>query len=459
MKIKIKYLSKHILQIILIIINLYCITDFLFAYSQPSHEFISWVALLVSLSCPAYLVVSFTRYYGQSLALLIYLILTQFGTCIVVYAIPVAQIVSRGYYNTDWIYSSNYPLAVQLGIIATIFYTFSVVWFGRRQDKKFNVDIQFQKNLKTQVKSNSLIVYIGIFLICLVLLYTIIMAAIGEINLFGSYGQFLTFSQKNYATWGMMLILYATGFIFVVASGNKKQIKVAIILFSLMAFILLVTGNKGEVFYAVLAALGVYLTRQQKINTKLIVFIAVAFFIIIPSVSSLRVEGVLYSLKSIGVSLPDPFIEIGGQIRLSVFVLDELQAQSREYLYGFSYYNPIVNIINRIIPLVPRLELPASFNFDTNFANMGFSQVTESYANFGLLGVMMFFTIQGYIVSKFDSINISNKKRALYGGWLVIFINMTRNVFAFVVGQMLIVYLIWSFSSFFGEKIKIKRLR
>jgi len=232
-----------------------------------------------------------------------------------------------------------------------------------------------------------------------------------------------------------------------------------IFLYFVISVILLVTGNKGEVLYTLLAAFGVFCYKKNRLQIKIIVIGLCIVFIMIPTITTLRNTGVINSLGKISVSISDPLVEMGYQIRLSVFMIDGISNGSRSLLYGFSYYNPIVNIINRFIPMIPRISPPSQYDFFTTYDTMGFSQVAESYANYGVMGVVLFHIVIGVILAKFDNTNKNDPIMALNMCVLIVFIIMIRNAFNFVLGQILIAYILWMACMQLGAYTKIKHMK
>jgi len=120
-----------IISIIMCLTFLYLIASFIFHIDSPSSEGMSWLAIITSIIAMVYIISSTNHIYGHSLAFIVYLIFTQFGTCIAVYAFKLKTLNTNSYHVTGWINSASYPYAVQLGIIAVIVLSFSVVLSGK----------------------------------------------------------------------------------------------------------------------------------------------------------------------------------------------------------------------------------------------------------------------------------------------------------------------------------------
>ena len=125
------------------------------------------------------------------------------------------------------------------------------------------------------------------------------------------------------------------------------------------------------------------------------------------------------------------------QIRMSVYILEDLASKSVSYLYGASYYVPLINMF----PFI-NLETATSAIKET-YQGYGFSQVIESYLNFGAFGIILFFGIVGYLLGSAESKVKTKSGLAYLASVTCILINATRNHFAFVPGQIFIVTLVY----------------
>ena len=126
------------------------------------------------------------------------------------------------------------------------------------------------------------------------------------------------------------------------------------------------------------------------------------------------------------------------QIRTSVYVLDDLQNGVYTFLYGKSYYQPIINMITPFLD-----HTTATDHIRLMYKGYGFNQVIEGYLNFGILGVIGYFGIVGYLLAKWENIIVNKMRLAYIGTITCILINATRNYFAFVPGQIVIVSIIY----------------
>lgn len=400
---------------------------------------ISALSVLVSICC----VISFKTNnriatFGLSSVLLLYTLCTQFGMVAVYFLLGRKFVSNYSSWTLAFLKSGNIVRAIAMGIIAVTVYTFSVN-FASAKSCPFNERKPCKRKFGTY--ENNIVVHVGYLMLLVTLVYLLYFLATGKITLHSTYGDFIKNVSSDNATWNTILILYATGIAYIVSAANKKQMKIGFTLYGITALILFVTGNKGEVLYAVLACVGVYQYRGNKLNLKMILLCAVVLFFIIPVITSSRGEGVLNSVSLSGGDFTSSLTEMGMQIRLSVFVLDEVQNGTRDLIWGYSYYSPFINILDTMLLNIGiRLKPPESFNFISHFPGFGFSQIAEAYCNFGIIGVMIFYSVMGAVLSKIESkrVMLSPAQLAYFTSIITILINATRNRFAFVPGQILI---------------------
>lgn len=432
---------------IFIVLYVYCLLAITNLFPAPSPIVVSWLSVAISIVC-LYIFKRNKRVatFGLTSVLLLYTILTQFGLGTIYYLLGPQFLANYTDYTLRFLFSDQYVPAVLLGIIAVMSYTLSMCLGSL---KATPVSERLKNNSKGHSAAQTkLAVYTGYTFLTIVFLYFAFLLLSGKISLNMNYSSFRDGIIRNNGMFSYMLVLYATGISYVISTGNRKQIKIGLFIYSFSAIILLLTGNKGEVLYAILACVGVAQYRGLKIKPSLLIFLSTLLFIIIPFITSVRQKGVLNSLGEIGFSFTDSFVEMGFQLRVSVYVLEQFSQGIREFIYGFSYYNPIINIIDRFIPFIPlKLNAPISFDFKTSsaFAGQGFSQVAESYANFGLFGTIFCFLIIGFVVSKIESKSLSPLQLAYFTSIVVILINVTRNSFAFVPGQILLMTVLFFF--------------
>jgi hypothetical protein len=333
--------------------------------------------------------------------------------------------------------------------LAFLFYTLAVRTSGRGRIR-IKLSSRSENRLvtklsETQEKTMSLILsWLGVAFVLAFLVMMLYMLLSGRMTLQMSYHAFMS-SVSSSEYYSLFILLYSVGICYIIACANGPLRVFGLALYGVAAFLLLVTGNKGEVLYAVLACIGVTRRKGSKISLKLVLGIAALVFVLIPFITASRQGGVLLGLNNMSVSFIGFLTEVGAQLRCTTRLLDQFDSGTRSFIWGYSYYNPIINIIDRFVPFVNlRLTPPASFDFKVAFSSWGFNQIAEGYANFGAVGACLYFYLVGWFLSKREKIeDMSNSQLAYYGSICAEFINVSRNKFAFFWGHIFILTVIY----------------
>ena len=312
--------------------------------------------------------------------------------------------------------SPNYYRAIVLSMLAFLFYPIGCAISTKSQtEETFVID-------ETSLQKN--ITYVGLIFLSLAALFFVYMLATGIISIGMDYSLFREVAYDNeYYSW--VIMIYSIGLCWSISCGNEKQKKIAWGLFAFSAAVFFLTGNKGEVLYALLTVIAVMRYKGLKISFKLILALAFIAFILIPIVTSSRHQGGIFeNLGDVALNFSGFFTELGMQLRCTVMILDDYARGARDYLLGYSYYGPIINHI-------PGLHMadPRSFDFKEAFATMGFNQIAEGYANFGAIGSIAYFTITSWYLSKNESKQLTMPKLALLGAICSELVNISRNRF------------------------------
>lgn len=388
--------------------------------------------------------------YGLSAALLAYLILTQFGMSTIYYLVGPEALTSYSSTTLRFLNSSMYNNAIILGLISIIFFVYGSKIGSKMKDKRI------KKPRLQNTEMSKLVYYSGMLFLLITLSYLLFFMLIGRVRLGMSYHSYLNSGIVN-GLYSWVLFIYSSGICFIVSVAKKSSLRNGLILFGLSAIIFFSTGNRGEVLYATLAAMGILFYRNDKLKFKYI-FLAIGLvFIIIPFIRATRNTGATSTFDLFTVNSLDAFAEMGHQLRLSVLILEDFAFGAREYLLGFSYYNPFINIIDNLVPGSIQLSSPKDFNFDTAFSGLGFSQVAESYANFGMFGVGVYHFLIAFLLRKAEVTELKGIRLAYWGTVLSILINATRNRFAFVIGQLFILMIIILIIEIFSSGKNVSR--
>lgn len=380
-------------------------------------------------------------------SLLLYTMATQFGLFLPYMFFGKDVLMNYSDYTLRFLDSSYLIKAVILGNIAVL--TFDIVrriTYSYYSKNRVMICEESSDNKISDNSSNGEIYCIGIFMLIVVILYFAYNILSGQMSLFGTYEAFMNSSAYNSNLYSYVLIIFYVGTIYLSCSGKIMDRKFGWFLWLLLVVFFAFNGNKGEFLYALLAVLGIKGLEGQKISLKSLVIIALLMFLVIPSISSLRGEGIVNNLSNFKFNLFDAFTEMGMQIRTSVYSLSDLASGRVGYLYGASYWKPVVNIIN------PFSTGTATADIRQMYPGYGYTQVIESYMNFGLFGTLAYFSVIGYLLGKFETTFKDKLQLAYYGTITCIFINASRNYFAFVPGQILIVTFIYLISRLISEK-------
>ena len=271
-------------------------------------------------------------------------------------------------------------------------------------------------------------------MILLVFLYFVYHILTGGMSLFSTYEQFRESRVSSTSIYSYILILFYVGTIYLAAAGTVRECWFGWTIWFLQVILFAMNGNKGEFLYSMLAVVGMKGLMGKKISFRMILMGVFLLCVLIPSITTLRGIGVAQNLRSISFNPVEAFTEMGMQLRTSVYVLELMDDATTGFLYGRSYWQPLFNLIT---PFMSHTQ--ATAHIRSTLGGMGFSQVAESYLNFGVLGIVVFFGLIGYFLSKAEA-KANNKFIIAYIGTITcILINATRNYFAFVPGHILMV--------------------
>ena len=428
--------SHLIIFVGMLLIDYLCIGLLVTQISVDSFYATLLAILSCALCCLTYLLNRTKSIFCFSGVILLYTMMTQFGL-VIPFAFFGKDILSQySDYTLRFLESSSLSVAILMGSIAILTYTIvsqlvTILMPSRECEKQYGNKPDGQCGV---------LVYIGYALILLTLFFLLYYLATGAFRIGGLYSDYRKNVVNESNLYAYVLMLYSMGLIFIVACGTKQQIKHGLLLYCLPGLIFLLTGNKGEVMYSALAAIAVIIYRGYRPDIRLVIIVAATLLFVIPVVTSTRNLDPGLITEGINIGLFDSFSEMGMQIRVSVYVIEQFSLGLRDFLYGYSYYSPIVNIIGNFLPFVYNSP-PEDYNFSSEFAGMGFSQVAESYCNFGLVGIVLFFSIVSVCVSVRERQKLDGYQLAFLGCATSILINATRNRFAFVIGQLVMIWL------------------
>ena len=287
-------------------------------------------------------------------------------------------------------------------------------------------------------QGNQLVYRFGAFLLIISALYLFVMIVSGRFVLFTIYNNLFT-TLGTIPGYSYFLVAYATSITLIVATGDRSQIIKMGALYGLIAVILMISGNRGEIFYASAATLAILGRRGMQINTRLVIIILIVFFLIIPFIRQTRNLSIgERQLNNFEFNIGEPFIELGFQLRIINAVVIWTD-RGEDFALGGTYILPLQRLIGIVVPFIERPDYSGSlYFFSERLPGQGFSVVGEAYYNYGVPGVIGILGIIGGYLSRFGN-TASNKYLAFHGAILAILINNIRNSFIFVPGQILII--------------------
>ncbi len=392
-------------------------------------------ALITSVLVLASAVRSEKRRITYSTALLLYTVATQFGLVLVYYFFG-RDSVAYPDSTISFLQSPLMPKAMIMGAVAiTAFRAGTLI--ARKRNRVENIAILTVGRADHSARR----MYVaGFALLVVVLAYFLFNILVGNMSLTSTYRLFRQSGVYGSAAFSYILILYYVGTAYLASAGPIMKHRLGWLIWLAIAGILALNGNKGEFMYSLLAVVGMKGIQGQKISGRLLALLAVMLFLIIPVITSLRSIGIAGNLASAQLSPFDAFTEMGMQIRMNVFVMQDLENGRYGMLYGASYYQPVLNLLT---PFLTHTQATAGVR--QIYGGYGFSQVAEGYLNFGAAGILLYFGIVGYLIGRWEVRVRSSATLAYLGTIVCILINVTRNYFAFVPGQILIVTVIFYF--------------
>ena len=366
-------------------------------------------------------------------ALMVYTLCTQFGLILPYYFFGRDVLDQYIDYTLSFLQYNELGRAVLLGNIGVLAFEISKCFSKRQYPKNYFADFcdeNYNENKKVYV--------VGTLCLLIVFLYFVYHILFGSMHVFSTYDMFMNSSAYRNTFYSYVLILFYVGSIYLAAAGGIKDHKAGWFVWMLLVLVFALNGNKGEFLYALLAVFGLKGLQGKKLSLKSMMIAALLVFFVIPSITSLRFIGIVDSLDKMELNFFDAFSEMGMQIRTSVYVLNDLNNHEYSFLYGKSYYQPIINILTPFFS-----HETATQSLRETYHGFGFNQVIESYLNFGVWGVLSYFCIIGFLLAKWENGIKDSIELAYIGTITCILINATRNYFSFVPGQFIIVTLIY----------------
>ncbi|MGE6368793.1 O-antigen polysaccharide polymerase Wzy [Planococcus kocurii] len=371
-------------------------------------------------------------YRGFFIVIILYLAISHLGIIFVDFFLNDL----KGSYSTfdlRWYYKSVRELSVVIVCIAisTMFLAANFKIFFEETTKNANL-------LSIEQEGNKGLFYTGVLLISSFLLYMVFASVTGRIPLFGGYIAYYT-ALDNAPEYTYFIFLLSIGVTFFLANGSKNQLKKFSILIILAALILISAGNRGEILYPLAAGFGVLLYRGLKVKFRLVIIILLVVMLLIPFIRDFRSANILeYNFSEMNIRWSDGIFEMGYTLRPLNYTVEWI-VNGEEYADGNSYRIPIQRLAGRIVPIIERPEIRFNrYSFRDRLPTMGYSIVAEAFFNFGVIGVILIFSLLGGIFTKVN-IRLNFIKLTFLGAFASLILNHIRNAFAFIPGNVLLI--------------------
>ncbi|MBZ0292002.1 MAG: O-antigen polysaccharide polymerase Wzy family protein [Anaerolineae bacterium] len=278
----------------------------------------------------------------------------------------------------------------------------------------------------------------GVILLIFSSSYILIAGFSGNLPLFNSYAEF--FAASSLAPgYSFFLVALSIGLTFLLATGTKRDIYRWIWFFIIPAGILLIAGSRGGVLYVLAASVSIVSKKGFRFGRKEITAILVIFFLLIPLIRSIRSKPLSeVDLSQVMISVTDPFMELGFQIRPLIITIGWIDG-GEDFAYGGTYWLPIQRLLGLVVPFLERPTIEGNrLDVQGRTPGQGYTVVGEAYFNFGHWGVICILAAIGYFMARANR-SRSLRSLAFFGAVAAILINSQRNSFIFVPGQVVIV--------------------
>lgn len=354
--------------------------------------------------------------------------------------------------------------------------------------KKIKKHTTFSRQKSNDKNSLSAAYWIGFGLFafsCAALLYTF--TKVGNIlnysraQLFGGIGDLRGF--------GFFLLVMPSAMILLVNGANTRKQKIFVYPLSTIVFlILLFLGYRSSALFSAMIGAILWIKLGRRISTTVLICSLTFVLFSIPTVRYLRALGpyknishhdVIQSVKK--SQLIDIVGELGGTSAIIAYVLKWVPNEE-SYRYGSSYFLAIKNSLpnfglhqqesnrkkikksGRVDKQFLKKMTPSDwFVYRTNKymfnigGGSGFSTIAEAYLNFGILGVLIYFIVLGFLLGKIDQISlISHPKTLIFAGtmlWpLLKTVRNTSGTFFKPLSFVIVTILVWKICTFWIQR-------
>lgn len=260
---------------------------------------------------------------------------------------------------------------------------------------------------KRNTSTADLIADYSIFLLALCLLYFLFFIATHLSYLAVGYTD-RTASTANNSLLSHATVVMALSVAMLFTVADSKKLKIGIVLFGMISIVQFAMGNRGEVYYPILACIAAYTKRKGTFKKKTLVGGIVGSLLLISFVRVMRNQGamsgnIMQILADISPleSIAEALGEMGFQIGTVAYMLRYLNLGGH-LQFGKTLVYSFQTFLCKYIPFMPSPDItsPAAIKtiMPTNY--FAFTNIGEAYYNFGLIGVYLFcILLAAYLVN------------------------------------------------------------
>ncbi len=392
------------------------------------------LSIIVIITSERHSIFGFTGIY------LTYLSIAHFG---VIGSLIISPTSLDNFNSIDWVYHElilNASVISGLGIAIYTISSQSINFFRKKEYDEKHYNSIFE------MYSNNGIKYVGILLLLTCNIYLLVSFFAGNLPLNAPYAYYRA-AIELLPSYKWFLFAFATSIPFLFSSVKKNEFKWLIPLVLIPSVGLLLTGNRGEVFFPLAAGIAVLNKKGYKFRLKHLLIGSIIFFLLIPGIRLTRSAQDIRPDSVTNIRITDPFVEIGYTMRPFIETLRWFEA-GEQHSYGKTYLLPFERAFYGLFPFDERPKLTGSpYNLTERTPRQGYSVIAEAYHNFGISGVLLIMAFFGLLFSFTDSRPHSPKYLAIMGGIFAALVNNIRNSFIFVPAHIVLVIILGTFIS------------
>jgi oligosaccharide repeat unit polymerase len=380
-------------------------------YSYELSQFY-WTVFTFTIWCLCILYIVLTTEKGIfSLASMYLLLLGIFHLGLVV---PYYLSVELDYYP-NWLSSPYLSTALAMCAAACSFYTAAVCFAQIKEKSKSKFNLIKKSKPKFCTRSIYPLFYGGLCLNLCGLALIIVGALHLGLHSMGYGESFDLKMSKDPRLFGTGFIFLFMGAIISVAASNKRRMPWVILITLLPAIPLFFYGFRGPVIVYFVSILLIWYNHDPKLVKKIAIVGFFSVMVLSPAVRVAR-NSTEHSLGNAfkDVHLLDFFTEAGASIRPLIGTIMEIEFYHSNYWWGGSYICGIYQIIpnisltwrgqpdSKIKPPAHWITARTEPILYARGGGLGYSGVAEPYLNFGVPGVIFFFSGLGYFLIKLE---------------------------------------------------------